>query len=91
MGGAVDPHAPTGEYGDEATNVTTVAAPVVTPGSGAVVPIRDARDQFERAYLTDLMARDAGDLDAAAEASGMHPKSLARLLRKYDLGRFPDR
>jgi DNA-binding NtrC family response regulator len=83
--------APTGEYGDEATGPVTAMTPVVTAvtSSGGIVPIRDAREQFERQYLTELMAKHPGDLDAAAEVSGMHPKSLARLLRKYDLGRFP--
>jgi DNA-binding NtrC family response regulator len=63
------------------------SAPASSP---TMLTLKDARETFERGYLTELMARYPGDLDAAAEASGMHPKSLARLLRKLDLGRFPE-
>ncbi len=75
--------ATTDEYGQGSTNPSSAPA-------RPLLPLREARDQFEKAYLTDLMARFPGDLEAAAEASGMHPKSLARLLRNHELGRFPE-
>jgi DNA-binding NtrC family response regulator len=46
-----------------------------------------AREQFDRDYLRDLLAATNGDLKRAAEVAEVHPKSLARLLRRYGIGR----
>jgi DNA-binding NtrC family response regulator len=59
-------------------------------GPGSVdygLPLRDAKDAFARRYLERLVERHQGDLRAAAQAADVHPKSLARLLRRYGLGR----
>lgn len=59
--------------------------PEPTASSPNIVPLQQERERFERQYLRNLMARYPQDLNGAAEISGMHPKSLARLLRKYGI------
>ena len=53
------------------------------------LPLRDAREQWlapmEKKYLEELLERCEGDMDRAAVESGMHRKSLLRLLRKHEL------
>ena len=53
----------------------------------SLLPLREAKDEFERNYLVQLLARHKGNLASASRAAGLHPKSLARLLRRYGLGR----
>jgi DNA-binding NtrC family response regulator len=42
-------------------------------------------DRFERAYLTDLVERAAGNLSAAARLAGLERKFLYRLLERNGL------
>lgn len=42
-------------------------------------------DRFERAYLTGLLARHGGDLDAVARGAGLDRAHVRRLMRKHDL------
>ena len=42
-------------------------------------------DSFERAYLIDLLAREAGNLSQAARSAGVERKYLYRLLDKHGL------
>ncbi|HUC42535.1 MAG TPA: sigma 54-interacting transcriptional regulator [Candidatus Sulfotelmatobacter sp.] len=46
---------------------------------------RGVVDAFERAYLTDLLARHRGNVTGAAGHAGMLRSALQRLLRKHDL------
>jgi DNA-binding NtrC family response regulator len=46
---------------------------------------RSVVDAFERSYLSELLARHAGNVTAAAEQSGMLRSALQRLLRKHDI------
>ncbi|MBI2376675.1 MAG: sigma 54-dependent Fis family transcriptional regulator [Deltaproteobacteria bacterium] len=46
-----------------------------------------AKDAFERAYLLRVLAKHDDDLNAAAAEADVHPKSLARLLRRHGLRR----
>jgi len=55
--------------------------------NAASLPLRTAKEDFERSYLVDLLAQHDGDLKAAAAAAHLHPKSLARLLRRYSIDR----
>jgi DNA-binding NtrC family response regulator len=52
---------------------------------------RDAKtqviEQFERAYLTDLLAAHEGNVTRAAKSAGKERRAFQRLLRKYDLDR----
>jgi transcriptional regulator with GAF, ATPase, and Fis domain len=71
--------------------------PGTPPGSEAVdivdewwsLPLREAREawgrKLDRAYLVRLMDRCSGDEERAASESGIHLKSLQRLLRQHGL------
>ncbi len=48
-------------------------------------PLAAAREQFDRDYLRDLLTHTAGDRQRAAELADIHPKSFARLLRRYGM------
>jgi DNA-binding NtrC family response regulator len=43
--------------------------------------------QFERTYLTDLLAEHHGNITRAAKAAGKERRSLQRLLQKHGLNR----
>ncbi|MBK9030943.1 MAG: sigma 54-interacting transcriptional regulator [Myxococcales bacterium] len=49
------------------------------------MPLEAARAEFDREYLRDLLTDTGGDLRAAAEQAGVHPKSIERLVRRYRL------
>jgi DNA-binding NtrC family response regulator len=57
--------------------------------TAAAQQFRDAKrvvvEEFEKAYLHELMQRRGGNVTAAAEEAGMLRSALQRLLRKYDL------
>ncbi|RMH43498.1 MAG: FHA domain-containing protein [Deltaproteobacteria bacterium] len=53
----------------------------------AWLPLEQARAQFDREYLRDLVDAHGGDLRAAAATAGIHPKSLERLLRRHRIRR----
>lgn len=42
-------------------------------------------ERFEREYLTELLKRCDGNLSRAARESGMHRKSIERLVKKYQI------
>jgi DNA-binding NtrC family response regulator len=50
---------------------------------------KDAKDQllaaFERNYIERTLQRSGGNISKAARASGLHRKSIERLIKKYDL------
>lgn len=50
-------------------------------------PLEEARAHFDREYLRDLLSAAGGDVTRAAEIADIHPKSLARLLRRYQIER----
>jgi DNA-binding NtrC family response regulator len=57
-------------------------------------PYKDAKadrlDEFERAYWTRMLAEHGGNITRAAEAGGLHRKSLEYLLRKHGMDRGAD-
>ena len=67
------------------------SAGAVGPGASDLLklPLRDAREQWlapmEKKYLEELLERCDGNMDRAAVESGMHRKSLLRLLRRHKL------
>ncbi|RYZ44215.1 MAG: sigma-54-dependent Fis family transcriptional regulator, partial [Myxococcaceae bacterium] len=50
---------------------------------------KDAKEQllenFEREYVTSVLTRCEGNLSRAARESGLHRKSIERLVKKYQL------
>ncbi|MBX7190912.1 MAG: sigma 54-interacting transcriptional regulator [Sandaracinaceae bacterium] len=55
----------------------------------ASVPFADERqrviDEFERRYVTDLLARHGGRVPEAAQAAGVHRVHLYRVMRKHGI------
>jgi hypothetical protein len=53
------------------------------------LPFKQAKnalvDQFERAYVVDLMQRHGGNLSAASRESGLSRRHLRDLLKKFDM------
>ncbi len=56
------------------------AAEVAMPGTG--MPLREARDAFERAYFERLIGEEAGSISRVAERSGMERTHLYRKLKQ---------
>ncbi|HUS65671.1 MAG TPA: sigma 54-interacting transcriptional regulator [Kofleriaceae bacterium] len=59
----------------------------ITRSMRVLPPLKEARDQLDREYLRDVLAAAGGDAARAAEMAQVHPKSFARLLRRYGIGR----
>ena len=65
------------------------------PPSGAMLPVsehlsfKEAKAQvlvaFEREYLARVLKRSGGNITRSAEVSGLHRKSIERLVKKYGL------
>jgi DNA-binding NtrC family response regulator len=51
------------------------------------LPLKEAKELFERDYLIDLLRRHDGRVQSAALEAEVHPKSLARLLRRHRIDR----
>jgi DNA-binding NtrC family response regulator len=64
---------------------------VTEPAADALSSFHQAKtnaiQRFERAYLTDLLARFAGNVSRAAEAAGKERRSFQRLLQKHGVTR----
>jgi DNA-binding NtrC family response regulator len=54
-------------------------------GGDALLPLRAARDRWQREYLQDLLTRTGDNVAAAARAAGVDRIHLYRLLRKHGL------
>jgi two-component system response regulator GlrR len=50
-----------------------------------LVPMREAREKFEKAYLVQVLATARGNVSRAAELAGKDRAEFYRLLRKYAL------
>lgn len=55
------------------------------PAAGPRPGLEEAKKNFERTFLLDLLRRHQGDHKAAAEEAQLHVKSLQRLVRRYGL------
>ncbi len=70
----------------------SAVGPTLGPDGSALslrgrLPLGLAREQFDREYLRDLLSSASGDIKRAAEIAEIHPKSFARLLRRYKINR----
>ena len=59
----------------------------VAIGKASRLPIHAAREQFDREYIRDVLAAAEGDIERAATAAELHPKSFERLMRRHGIGR----
>jgi len=59
------------------------------PESGTDLTLKDAKERWmavlEASYLRDLLARNDGNISAAAKAAGIDRKTFHRLINKHDL------
>ena len=54
-------------------------------GGDFAIPLQEAQDQFTSAYLRYWLQRTNGDINEVARCAGVHPQSVRRLFRKFDL------
>ncbi len=77
------------EQQPDAPSEDAIAGDRVSIELHAGLPIQEARDRWtetlERQYLEHVLARVGGDLGRAAAETGVHRKSLERLLRRHGL------
>jgi two-component system, NtrC family, response regulator GlrR len=50
-----------------------------------MLPLNEAREEFERAYLFQILTATAGNVSRAASVAGRYRAEFYKLLRKYDL------
>jgi two-component system, NtrC family, response regulator GlrR len=50
-----------------------------------VMPLKEARQEFERAYLTQVLTATRGNVSRAATLAGQYRPEFYKLMRKYDL------
>ena len=53
------------------------------PNDLALVPLREARERFEKGYLVQVLSKVKGNVSRAAELAGKDRAEFYRLLRKY--------
>lgn len=73
---------------EAARTIESPGAPREEAGYAALfaLPLRVARERFERAWLEHHVAHAGGDLDAVARSAGLEPGGLRRKLRALGLG-----
>ena len=59
---------------------SSAPASAITPDTG--LPLREARDAFERAYFEQLISEESGSISRVAERSGMERTHLYRKLKQ---------
>lgn len=70
----------------QGAGATAASAPVAgTPGIDFSLPLREAREQFERAYLLHQLDAAGGSVGKLAKAVGMERTHLYRKLRDLDI------
>ncbi|HET9663083.1 MAG TPA: helix-turn-helix domain-containing protein, partial [Burkholderiales bacterium] len=60
-------------------------APVVAHGLPFDLPLRDARDAFERVYFEHHIAREGGNISRVADAVGLERTHLYRKLKQLGI------
>ncbi|HEV3104117.1 MAG TPA: response regulator transcription factor EsaR [Trinickia sp.] len=63
-------------------NVTVAGLPAQTASISFDIPLRDARDAFERAYFEYHLARENGSMTRVAEKTGLERTHLYRKLKQ---------
>ena len=59
----------------------------LTPGKtpGALQPLTEAKESFEREYLKDLLRTTDGNISRASQIAGRYRADFYKLLKKYGL------
>jgi DNA-binding NtrC family response regulator len=70
---------------DAVTRLAAVHGELILADRIGRLPMRTAVEQFEREYLTELLRTAGRRVATAAQIAQIHPKSLARLLRKHGI------
>ncbi len=68
---------------------TAVSRPGSPPDAGAIRPLREAREDFEKEYLVSLLRAHKGNVTEAARKAKLGRASLHEKLRRHDID--PDR
>ncbi len=55
------------------------------PEARKLLPLNEAREEFERAYLTQILTETRGNVSRAASLAGRYRAEFYKLLRKYGL------
>jgi two-component system, NtrC family, nitrogen regulation response regulator NtrX len=55
------------------------------PGAGPVVPLSEARDQFEKDYILQTLAAQQGNMSRTAEVLGVERSNLYKKLRAFGI------
>jgi two-component system nitrogen regulation response regulator NtrX len=59
--------------------------PDLPPAQGPVVPLSDARDQFEKDYILQTLAAQQGNMSRTAEVLGVERSNLYKKLRAFGI------
>ena len=76
------------EYAVAMSRENVISEGLVLAGKGPVAELktlREAREEFEKAYLTDLMKLTEGNVTKAAELAGKYRADFYNLMKKYDV------
>jgi two-component system, NtrC family, response regulator GlrR len=66
----------------------TIDAELILPSSAGRSPLptlNEARSEFEKTYLRNLLKATSGNISRAAELAGKYRADLYNLLKKHDL------
>ncbi len=66
-------------------SATAPSRSVIEDEAGAILPMREAREAFDREYLCEVMRREKGNVSAAARAAGRNRTDFHDLLRKHGI------
>ncbi|AJC20612.1 response regulator [Pandoraea pulmonicola] len=80
LNGSATHHAPLGAH--DAESGAAAAAGGMTPDISFDVPLREARDAFERAYFVYHLAKEHGSMTRVAEKTGLERTHLYRKLKQ---------
>jgi two-component system nitrogen regulation response regulator NtrX len=61
------------------------ALPAAEPGSAAITPLHEARDEFERQYILRALAAQHGNISRTADVLGVERSNLYRKMRAFGI------